>query len=343
MDIVQLTPTNYNVWDEFVKTHSEGTLFHSSLWKEIIERSFDYNSYYFMALEDDQVQGILPLFHVKGWLSGNALISTPFAVYGGILANHLPAQQALLRAAQDLAQQFRAHYIELRHRGELSLDGLHTKDSVYATFIKKMPEQVEDIYQELPKEARRMVRKGRQHDLELTFESHNLDQFYNIYAVSVQKFGTPVFPKKLFRNCFDVLEDQTSMLYVYKNGNAIAAVLSFYYKDTVYPYYAGMLPEAKTLAPHNLMYLTLMEQARNSGYSTFDFGRSKLGTGAAKFKEHMGLEPTPLPYQFYLKTGRELPNKNQTNSTYALASNVWKRLPLGMTKLIGPHVVKLFP
>jgi hypothetical protein len=44
-----------------------------------------------------------------------------------------------------------------------------------------------------------------------------------------------------------------------------------------------------------------------------------------------------------MRKGSALPNKNQTNPKYALALNIWKRMPLSLTKMIGPRVVKLFP
>ena len=343
MTIKLLSNNKLQLWDGFIDSHPQGTIFHRSEWKEIVERTFGYKSYYFLAEENGEIKGALPLFHAKGWLAGNSLISTPFAVYGGALARDASTHASLVDEAKKLSQKLGARYVELRYQTKSPLTKLVTKESLYATFIKSMPAAINDIYEELPKEARRMVRKGRKNGLEIKFENDKLDQFYDIYARSVQKFGTPVFSKKLFKNCMQVFKENANILFVYKEDRAIAAVLSFYYKDAVLPYYSGMLSEAKNLAPHNLMYLTLMEHARERGYSIFDFGRSKLGTGAAKFKENMGFDASPLPYQYYLQNGEELPNKNQTNPQYTMALNIWKRMPLGLTKVIGPHVVRLFP
>jgi FemAB-related protein (PEP-CTERM system-associated) len=343
MNIKTLSNSSIHEWNDFVDAHSDGTIFHRTEWKQVIERTFGYASHYIYVTDGNTIQGLLPLFHVKGWLVGNSLISTPFAVYGGILANNESAHEMLLNESKKLAEKLGARYVEFRHQQKKPLPELVTKDSLYATFINEMPEDREEIYERLPKEARRMVRKGRKNGLEIIIDNKELDEFYNIYAISVRKFGTPVFSKKLFQNCLDAFKENANFMRVYKDNKAIAAVLSFYYKDTVLPYYSGMLSEAKTLAPHNLMYLELMQHARERGFSKFDFGRSKIGTGAAKFKENMGFEPTPLPYQYYLHNGEELPNKNQTNPKYTMALNMWKRMPLSLTKILGPHVVRLFP
>ncbi|MBN1559400.1 FemAB family PEP-CTERM system-associated protein [candidate division KSB1 bacterium] len=343
MNIHILTQHDADRWNSFVDASPAGTFFHRTEWKEIIERTFGFKSYYLFAEEDDLIQGVLPLFHINGLFSGKALISTPFAVYGGIVASTTVARDALFSACRERADDLGVKFVELRHLIKADIPELKSRDSLYATFIKEMPERVEDIYEQLPKEARRMVRKGRSNGLTTRIDHDDVDTFYNIYAISVRKFGTPVFPKKLFRTCLDVLHENASILYVAEENKVIAGVLSFYYKDTVLPYYSGMLADAKSIAPHNLMYLAVMEDARQRGYRKFDFGRSKIGTGPASFKKHMGFEPMNLPYQFYLKNGNDLPNKNQTNPKYATALNIWRRLPLSVTKIVGPHIVKMFP
>ncbi|MBN1464820.1 FemAB family PEP-CTERM system-associated protein [candidate division KSB1 bacterium] len=343
MNIHTLTPCDADRWNSFVDSSPAATFFHRTEWKEIIERTFNFASLYLFAEKDAVIQGVLPLFHVKGLFSGNALISTPFAVYGGILAATTVARDALYAACKEKAERLGAEFVELRHFTPIDIPELTTRDSLYVTFVKEMPERVQDIYEQLPKEARRMVRKGRSNGLTTRMDRDDVDTFYNIYAVSVRKFGTPVFPKKLFQTCLEVLQDKASILYVYDQDKVIAGVMSFYHKDTVLPYYSGMLSDVKSVAPHNLMYLALMEDARERGYRTFDFGRSKIGTGPASFKKHMGFEPMNLPYQFYLRNGKDLPNRNQTNPKYAKALNIWKRLPLPVTKIVGPHVVKMFP
>ena len=80
----------------------------------------------------------------------------------------------------------------------------------------------------------------------------------------------------------------------------MAGVMSFYYRDTVLPYYGGSIPEARNLSPNNFMYWKLMSRAGEKGCKYFDFGRSKQETGTFNFKRHMGFEPISLPYQYYL-------------------------------------------
>ncbi|MFQ5630297.1 MAG: FemAB family XrtA/PEP-CTERM system-associated protein [bacterium] len=331
-------------WNGFVDAVDQGTVFHKIVWKKIIERTYGYKACYLLASEDDEIVGILPLFHLKSVFIGNALLSTPFAAYGGVIATNKEVEDRLIAAAKNCAKDRRATYIELRQFSALENETLQTRDSLYVTFFRELiPEDQEQNFKNLPREAHRMVRRGSDKGLEVRLATDAVDEFYEIYAASVRNLGTPVFPKALFKNCLELMDDNADLLMVYQQKKAIAGVLSFYYKRTVLPYYGGSLPEANYLGPNNYMYWKLMEHAAQRGCTCFDFGRSKNKTGAFNFKRHMGFKPKPLPYQYLMMNGRDLPNLNPTNPKFKLAINMWRKLPLGVTKAIGPRIVKEFP
>ncbi|HHJ81133.1 MAG TPA: peptidoglycan bridge formation protein FemAB, partial [Candidatus Tenderia electrophaga] len=72
----------------------------------------------------------------------------------------------------------------------------------------------------------------------------------------------------------------------------------------------------------------------------FDYGRSKVGTGAYSFKKNWGFEPQPLHHEYVLIKADAVPDINPLNPKYRLFISAWKKLPLSMTRLIGPHIVK---
>ncbi|NOY59705.1 MAG: FemAB family PEP-CTERM system-associated protein [Calditrichaeota bacterium] len=337
------TPEDQMKWDRFIDSRENGTVFHKSIWKRIIEETFHYESCYFLTEDEEDIKAVLPLFHIKSRFAGNSLISSPFAVYGGVLAENKEAERAILASVRKFSHEIKADYVELRQLDSMDDEQLQTRDSLYCTFKKPLLSTFDENFAKLPKEARRMVRKGIKNGLTATFDVDRIDEFYNIYAASVRHLGTPVFSKFLFKKCVEEFQDDVDLLIIYQNNKPIAGVLSFYYRDTVLPYYGGSLPEARVVSPNNFMYWTLMERARKRGARYFDFGRSKVGTGASKFKQNMGFKPTALPYQYYVKNGNELPDNNPMNPKYKFAINLWKRLPLGLTKWVGPGIVKHFP
>ena len=49
-----------------------------------IEESYRYRPMYLLARDGQGIRGVLPLFIVRNPIMGTVLISSPFAVYGGI-------------------------------------------------------------------------------------------------------------------------------------------------------------------------------------------------------------------------------------------------------------------
>jgi hypothetical protein len=94
---------------------------------------------------------------------------------------------------------------------------------------------------------------------------------------------------------------------------------------------------------NDFMYWELMCHVANAGYRVFDFGRSREGTGPYHFKRHWGFEPQPMPYQYVLLDGAAMPNLSPSNPKMEIAVAAWRRLPLPVTKLLGPLLTRYLP
>ena len=80
----------------------------------------------------------------------------------------------------------------------------------------------------------------------------------------------------------------------------LSSVIAFRFRDEVLPYYGGGFEEARRCAANDFMYWELMRRACDKGARVFDFGRSKVGTGAFAYKGIWGFEPQPLHYEYFL-------------------------------------------
>jgi FemAB-related protein (PEP-CTERM system-associated) len=325
-------------WDSYVLNHPEGTLFHLTKWKEVVEKTFNHNSHYLLAKNfKGQVTGLLPLLHIKSLLFGNYLVSIPFAELGGILADDDSVAQKLLEKAESLAVELNCDYLELRNRHPIR--GLPTK-SLYYNFKKEIFPDPDRNMNAIPRKARRMIRQAIKFGLKSETGNHLINDFYDVLSKNFHTLGTPVFPKRWFRNFLDIFNQSATILIVRYNEQPIAGVLSFYYKDTVMPYYAGSLVEKRNLAPNDFMYWELMRRSCEEGYKYFDYGRSKAETGSFHFKRHWGFEPQTLAYQYRLLRAEELPNLSPSNPNYRRKIEIWKKMPLEVTKVIGPAIAK---
>jgi len=350
---LSLTIKSYNApvasqWDDFALNSSAATFCHLSGWQRVIERVWQHRQYSLYAERDGAIAGVLPLFLLDGrgfgFPFGAKLISTPNAVYGGVVANDAEAHQTLIEAAQTLATDLQVDYLDLRDNG---LSGhqfpgaeFHSQN-LYVTFEHTLSSGEDELMKSFPRDVRRMIRQGAKYGLSSEFGREEfLDEFYEVYATSLRRLGTPVFPKILFAEFLREFPASSDILLIRQNNRVAAAVLSFYFRDTVMPYYAGAYREFTRFGVNNFLYWELMRRSAARGFTRFDFGRSKLGTGACEFKRGWRMTERTLPYKIFLVRAKEPPNLNPTNPKFKLMIETWKHLPLGVTKFLGPKIVR---
>lgn len=325
-------------WDRFVESHPDGTFFHLSAWKAVIEESFGHDCHYLVARQNGEVVGVLPLTHVRGRIFGNSLISNGFCVYGGPLTASPTALLALDSAALDLARELRVERIEYRLRAPQHPDWA-CNNQTYVTFRKEIAPEPEKAMLAIPRKQRAMVRKGIKEELVGEIDA-DVRRLYPLYAESVRNLGTPVVGRRYFECLRSVFADASEVVTVVRNGHPLASVISFFFRDEVLPYYGGGCRAAREHAANDFMYWEVMRRACTAGLRIFDFGRSKTGTGSFAFKKHWGFEPEPLHYEHRLLRLDEVPEINPLNPKYTLMVAAWKRLPLAVANRLGPLIAR---
>jgi FemAB-related protein (PEP-CTERM system-associated) len=325
-------------WDEFVHARADGSFFHLSGWKRVIERAFGHRTYYLIAERGDAVTGVLPLTHVKSLLFGSSLISNAFGVQGGPIAEDTDSLRRLEAEAVRLMDAISVPVLELRSFSATRTDW-PSKKGLYASFRRSIEPSVERNLKSVPRKQRAMIRKGFANNLQSEIDD-DIDRLYRIYSESVHNLGTPVFSKSYFRILREEFHKLSDIVTVTFNGRAIASVLNFYFRDEVLPFYGGGRRAARALAANDFMYWEVMRMACERGYRVFDFGRSKIGTGSFAFKRNWGFQPTPLVYQYRLAAGHPLPDLNPLNPKFGALISLWKRLPLAVATRLGPMIVR---
>lgn len=325
-------------WDAYVARCGSATFFHRSGWQRVIEEAFRHRTYFLYAERAASIEGVLPLAHMKSLLFGDALISMPFAVYGGVVADTPEAASALENEAQALAQRLGVDYLELRNVATRHPDW-PTQD-LYVTFRKEIQSDVEGNLLAIPRKQRAMVRKGVKNGLRSEIDAAP-DRFFALYADNVRRHGTPALPQRYF----EVLQrefgsDCEALTVVDATGRPVSSVLSFYFRDEVLPYYAGDSVNARELAANDFKYWELMRRACERGVKVFDYGRSKRNSGSFAFKKNWGFEPQSLHYEYRLYRSKTIPQNNPMNPKYRALIALWRRLPLAVANRIGPHLAR---
>lgn len=322
--------------------HPQGSPFHLMAWRDVIESTFSYKAEYMLARDGARIVGVLPLFLVENFVTGRVLISTPFAVYGGILAETAEAHAALADHAQQHAACRGVQYLELRNGFETQRNGF-APVARYATFTKEVgPATQDELLKSLPSKTRNLVRKALKHPY-VTRTAPDLAGFYNLLLTTYRRHGTPVFPLSFFKTILAAFGDAVDVREVVLEGKVAAASMNFFFRDQMHTYYAAWADEFRPMVPNTFMYFDHLLWAGRNGLRCFDFGRSKYGTGPYEFKKQWDVQERALPYEVKLVKRATLPNFTPSNPKFSVAIKLWQKIPLEITRHIGPRFVALFP
>ncbi|MDX2165619.1 MAG: FemAB family PEP-CTERM system-associated protein [Deltaproteobacteria bacterium] len=328
-------------WDGFVDASPHGTFFHLLGWRDVLQAAFGFRAHYLAARRGGELVGVLPLCAVPLGLRAHALLSLPFAIEAGVCAADGAAHRALDAAAVALAAARGATYLELRD-GVDADQRFRVREGLYFRFRRPLHATDEENFAAIPRKQRRMVRVGQRAGLRADSETPRVEVLHDLYARSVRRLGTPVFPLAYFRLLMRTFPERSAVLTVSAGGRPVAAVLSFLFRDTIMPYYAGSRRESFRQAANDFMYWELMRYARRRGARRFDFGRSKLGTGAFAFKRHWGFEPEALRYRVHARDGGALVERRIDDPGVRVLRWGWRHLPLACTKRLGPVLLRRF-
>jgi FemAB-related protein (PEP-CTERM system-associated) len=244
--------------------------------------------------------------------------------------------------ARELAIEERVDFLELRHRQAEPFPDFLRKD-LYVGFSCELGSDPEGLLKKIPRDTRYMIRKAEKATLEARSGLDQMPTFYQLLALSWQRFGTPIFSPRWLQILAEEFGGSIDLTMVYKEDYPLCGVFTLFSQDTAFPHYVGAQPEAYRVAANNFVYWHLMKDAISRGLRRFDFGRSKRGTGAYEFKCSWNMRADPLDYQVLLVKRKDIPNFSPANPKFALASNLWRRIPFRATTWLGPHVIRWLP
>ena len=321
---------------------------HLPQWAPAIAAGLRHRGFLLRVRKESQLRGAMPLILVKGPLFGRFLVSLPYINTGGAWARDEETAQALVDRACDLADELDVRYLELRHEVPVDHPKLHFQRTEKVHLRLPLPASDALLDKSFKSKLRSQVRKAGQFDHTVVFGGAELlKDFYDVFAVNMRDLGTPVFSRRLFAEVLRQSDPQRAgfhaELCVLRNqGRAIAAALLVHAE--------GMteVPSASCLRSHNhtganmWMYRHLLRRAIERGSQQFDFGRSSVGSGTYKFKTQWGAVPHPAVWQYYVRKG-SVEAMRPDNAGNQRLIKIWQKLPVWLTRIIGPEIVRGIP
>jgi len=336
------TDVTQSEWDRFVSRHPHATAYHAWKWREVFEQAFGHETAYFAVRDHESIVGVLPLVLFNSRLFGRFAVSLPFVNYGGALARDAGSAAALLDRAAALRLERKLAHVELRHTARQFPDLQVRAHKV--GMVLTLERDSATAWTRLDRKVRNQVRKAEKNHLTSRVGGAELlDDFYDVFARNMRDLGTPVYSRTFFAAVLATFPDTARVFLVDSGSVTVAGAITLSFRDSVENPWASSLREYRSSSPNTLIYWRMIEYAIATGHKTFDFGRSTPNEGTYHFKAQWRAEPTPLHWEYVLEPGRSLPNLSPSNPKYRAAIAVWTRLPLAVTNLLGPHIVRSIP
>ena len=341
MRVEKLSIGKESLWDDYVDQHPEATFFHKSGWKRVIMDSMNHEAHYLMAVDDNKLIGIYPLFILSTGLFGKMGVSLPFVNYGGILSDNIEVEKLLLNEAEAIGRETGCRYIELHQRSPLK-SGLPTSQHKVASLIP-LQGGADEVFMKLHHNVRNKIRKSKKNGVTVQKGMEYLTDFYHIYSRNLRDLGTPVLTKRFFEHVVDIFPEQAVIYRATRQGKTIGAKITLMDQKTCYFEWSASLRESLKYAPVHAMNWAAIEDACAEGCHQIDFGRSTAESSHQKFKKYWGVESYKMPWAYQLLNCNEIPGLNKENSKFSLPISLWKKLPLSLSRILGPPIARRLP
>jgi len=324
--------------EELLEAHPAPSQGHRPQWLDILRDGLGHRPTPITARRDGQVVGWLPMVETRSLLFGRRIVSLPFVSEAGVLAEDHRTAEALVNEAEVLAGQSRAADVELRHREPVDVDRLNATRRNKVGMTLGLAGNGEAMWSTIPSKVRNLVRKSEKLGVTTRIGGAELlDPFFRIFARNLRDLGTPVLPKRLFRCILDRLRDDAEIVVAQYEGRVVASALLVHGRGVT------EVPTASSLRPFNFtnanmaLYWRLLTRSIERGSETFDFGRSTEDSGPHRFKRQWKAEPHRLGWQRIDVAANGEPVCRE-DERFGLAIKAWRRMPIWMTRGLGPMI-----
>ncbi len=334
--------TNADDWDTYIAEHPRSTHYHQYKWRALIDRNFGHTSYYLTARNTEgHITGVLSVVHMQSRLFGSFLLSMPWLIYGGAVAD----DEASYKALGDYVVQL----MGVRDCSHVDLREVHPRSGWSdmpgkVAMVLSLPETCEQFNRELGSKLRAQIKRATREMPQIEFGGIALiSEFYAVFAEKMRDLGTPVYHEGFFTDVATEFPDSTTFVVVRIAGKPVAAACLIGFREILEIPWAASRKSYNSIGINMFMYHAILEEAIARRYRFFDFGRSTEGESTYRFKAQWGARPYPLHWQRYLKNGVPFEGDGKPNIVMQTASRIWKRLPVVLATRMGPVIARNLP
>lgn len=346
MTVYQIDPVRDPRWARFVHANSRASVFHTPGWLESLQHTYGYEPLALTTTAQGELTNGLVFCRVKSWLTGERLVSLPFADHCDPLVESQEDLGAMLEWVADQSQRQATKYVEIRPAGtgDAYLGGQNRfqPGEQFAWHLVDLRPSLDELFRSFDKSSiQRGIRHGEK--LGLNYQEgtspHLLKKFYALQVLTRRRHQLPPQPFKWFQNLVKYLGSEAKIRLILRGDQPVASILTLLYKRTMLYKYGCSDPELNNLRGTTVLFWRTIQDAKQQGAEVFDLGRSDLDNkGLLRFKAQWGGSEIPLTYWRYPQAVRD--NVGGLSRSKRIGRKVLSHLPDKLLILVGKTLYK---
>ena len=281
-------------WDNVVKQYPECTLFHTSFWCQVIEKTYRVKGYLLQFLHRGKPVGVIPIWLKKAGLIlvGSPLRQTATHFCGPLLDNNININDALEALYHYASKELKASYVDITLPYSLHIKiSKHWNISRPATLIVDLNRTEDEIWKSFEGRMRTAVRKAQKSGIQVDIIQCSINEI-EIFCDMLEKvYGRhgikPVFPISFYKNLL-IPRSPYAFLYGARfEGRWIAMALILKYRDWMNYHSAASLREYGKFGANNLLQWKIILDGLKEGIKKYDLGAGSGIEGIERFKKSM--------------------------------------------------------
>lgn len=339
MIVGEMKEADRSTWDAYVQSAPCGLPYHLSGWREVLARTYGYETHFLMATEGERVAGVLPLFIVHSFLVG----SRAMTMMGGLCTGNDDVALALIARGKEVATQAGVKQLVLQDSRRAWPGDLQTSTH-HVDWVVDVRAGPDALWKKLHRNVRRQVRMAHEEGLtvEIVYTEELLDEFYDVLSHFTHQAGTPVFGRNFLQHVVEAFPNRFSIAIVFKGKKPVGGYFQLVMGNTVYGTWGATLREYQKLRPTHLAYWELICDTAERGYHYLNLGRSPANSNTSRFKGQWSTVSKPI-YQQVVGIGKHqttasITKRVGTDAKYQRFTRLWPKLPFPIAQFLGPKL-----
>jgi hypothetical protein len=318
-------------WNALIASDPAASLYHREAWLEVLRRAFAVHPLVAIVGDRDSIEAGC-LFATRGIPLRRRLVSLPFTDFCPPLAIGGGAREDLLRrlaSAPLSSANFEIRGVAASSPWQVLDHFRHWQLDLSRTFGA--------IVKDAEHGARRNIRRALDAGvtIERSVDIAAIRAFFKLQLENRRRLGVPSQSMQFFKIVHEVFAARESIeVWLASHlGRYVAAVVVLRDGDVLHARWSARSINGQAGAGH-LIYMSIAESWAQRA-RILDLGRTDFrNIGLARFKRQLGADSMPLPYS-YLPQIPAVTSAEHLSGLWAVASEVWRNLPLSVTHALG--------